>query len=267
MLSNFHTHTVFCDGDSECEEIVLSALEKGFDAIGFSGHAYTDFDTSYCIKDLDGYFAEIARLKDKYAKDIEIYAGLEEDAYCPCDRSSVEYIIGSCHYVTKNGKYYPVDCDADTFKECIEVFGGDTLAFADSYYSNFCSYIHSRKPDIIGHFDLITKYEERIGPMLLCDPAYNALAEKYIALAAGSGCIFEINTGAMSRKARTSPYPAPNLLAVLKKLDAPIILSADSHHASTIDCAFEDTKAMLYDTGFRYLWTISRGEFVKYPIK
>ena len=44
MLTNYHTHTTFCDGKSTVEEIVLSALAKGFDAIGFSGHGFTTFD-------------------------------------------------------------------------------------------------------------------------------------------------------------------------------------------------------------------------------
>ncbi len=38
MIANFHTHTVFCDGRNTPEEVVLSAIEKGFSAIGFSGH-------------------------------------------------------------------------------------------------------------------------------------------------------------------------------------------------------------------------------------
>ena len=63
MISNFHTHTVLCDGKSSPEEVVLSAIEKGFSSLGFSGHAPTDFDQSYCLKDLDAYIAEISALK------------------------------------------------------------------------------------------------------------------------------------------------------------------------------------------------------------
>ena len=28
MLSNYHTHTTFCDGKNTAEEVVLSAIEK-----------------------------------------------------------------------------------------------------------------------------------------------------------------------------------------------------------------------------------------------
>lgn len=34
MLVNYHTHTKFCDGENTPEELVLYAIDKGFDAIG-----------------------------------------------------------------------------------------------------------------------------------------------------------------------------------------------------------------------------------------
>ena len=266
MLSNFHTHTVFCDGDNTAEEMVLSAIEKGFDALGFSGHGYTDFDLSYCIKDTEGYMAEINRLKEKYKKDIEIYLGLEEDAYCPCDRSQFDYIIGSCHYAKVQGKHYAIDSGAEYFRTCLELFGGDPVALAENYYGYFVDYILKRKPDIVGHFDLITKFDELGESIFLSNPQYNALAEKYIEKAARSGCIFEVNTGAISRGVRTSPYPAVNLLRVLKRENAPITLSADTHNKDTIDCAFEETRHMLYDLGFRQICSLKGGEWKQFPI-
>ena len=80
MLSNFHTHTLLCDGKSTPEEVVLSAIEKGFSSLGFSSHAPTDFDKSYCLKDVEEYLSTIRTLKEKYQKDIQIYVGIEEDA-------------------------------------------------------------------------------------------------------------------------------------------------------------------------------------------
>ena len=62
MLTNFHTHTVFCDGKNTPEEMVLSAIEKGFTALGFSGHGLTGFDPGYCLRDIAGYRAEVLRL-------------------------------------------------------------------------------------------------------------------------------------------------------------------------------------------------------------
>lgn len=266
MISNFHTHTVMCDGKSTPEEVVRSAIEKGFDAIGFSGHGFTDFDDTYCMQDTDGYISQLKVLRERYKKDIEIYIGVEEDAGHPVDRSKFDYILGSSHYFCVNGQYYSVDHSPETFQKCLEVFDYDVLVMAENYYSHFCSYILSRKPDIVGHFDLITKFDELGESRFLQNPAYNKLAEGYVAEAAKSGCIFEVNTGAICRGMRTTVYPSENLLYVLKKSGTRLILSSDSHAASTLDFYFDEAKAYLRDMGFRELYTLRNGEFVPYAI-
>lgn len=266
MLSNFHTHTQFCDGRNTAEEMVLSAIEKGFDALGFSGHGYTDFDLTYCMKDLPGYFGELQRLREKYRDKIEIYIGVEEDAFHPADRTQYDYIIGSSHYLCSDGIYYPIDSNFEGFQECLAVFQGDVLAMAEQYYTAFCQYIAARKPDIIGHFDLITKYDEIGTSMFLHNEQYARLAESFIEKAAGSGCIFEVNTGAMARQLRSAPYPNENLLYILKRVGARLILSSDCHRKDALDYAFEDTKKYLRDIGFRSLMTIRKGGFAEYEI-
>ena len=73
--NNFHTHTKYCDGKNTPEEMVLSAIELGFDSLGFSGHAYTEFDLSYCMTpgETEKYISDIYALKKKYAGRIDIY--------------------------------------------------------------------------------------------------------------------------------------------------------------------------------------------------
>lgn len=266
MLSNLHTHSVFCDGKNTLEEMVISAIEKGFCSLGFSGHAYTDFDLSYCMTDTDSYIKEVLRLKEKYKKDIQIYLGTEEDSTYLVDRTKYDYIIGSSHYFNVNGKYLDVDLDYDSFKSALKIFGDDVCALAENYYSNFCEYIIKRKPDIIGHFDLITKFDELDTSLFLSNKKYNKIAEKYITKAAESDCIFEVNTGAISRGYRTSVYPSENLLHILKKNESKIILSSDSHSADSLDFKFDETKVFLRQIGFKHLYTLFNGEFIKYEI-
>ncbi len=263
MLSNFHTHTTFSDGKNTVEEVVVSAIEKGFSAIGFTDHGYTDFDLSYCIKDLKGYIEEVNRLKEKYSNKLQIYLGLEEDGSCLSNRSFYEYIIGSLHYFKIDGKYYPIDSSYQGFKNCLNLFDNDLIKMANNYYSTFCDYVIKRKPEIIGHFDLITKYDEKDGGVLLNNKEYNLLAEKYLNSLIKTGSLFEVNTGAISRGYRTKPYPNENLLYILKKNDVGIILTSDSHTASNIDFAFEETKKYLKDVGFDGTYTIKDNKFTK----
>lgn len=266
MLGNFHTHTTFCDGKNTPEEIILAAIDKGFTAIGFSGHGYTEFDLRYCMKDTAGYVQEIRRLQEKYKNKIQVYLGIEEDAFQPADRSQFDYIIGSSHYFHVNNAYLPIDSNYDYFKKCLEAFHYDIPLLAEMYYSNFVHYIQTRKPDIIGHFDLITKFDELDTSLFLQNDAYNKIAEKYVSSACESPCIFEFNTGAIARGLRTSGYPGENLLRILQKHGGRIILASDSHSADTLDYGFSEAKAFLKNIGFTQLYTLYNHEFISYNI-
>lgn len=263
MLSNLHTHSIFCDGVNTPEEIVLAAIEKGFCSVGFSGHGYTDFDLRYCMKDTGAYRAEINRLKVKYKQDIQIYLGAEEDAFCPVKRTDFDYVIGSSHYYCVGGQYYPIDSSYEYFQKCMALFNNDPVAMAHAYYQPFCKYIQQRKPDIVGHFDLITKFDELDTSLFLENDAYHHTAEEYMQYAANSGCLFEVNTGAISRNFRSGPYPYENLLQVLRRNGNGVVLSSDSHAIDTLSFGFEDMKKYLKDMGFTCTYILYNGEFVK----
>ena len=262
MTSNLHTHSVFCDGKNTPDEIILAAINKGFSSIGFSSHAYTDFDLRYCMKDTEGYISEINRLKEKYRNDIEVYLGVEEDAYCPVQRSDFDYIIGSSHYYYVDGVNYPIDSSPDHFKRCLEVFNYDVPRMAEDYFANFCNYINRRKPDIVGHFDLITKFDETGDSLFLKNPKYRKIVEGYTERVADSGCLFEVNTGAISRGYRRDPYPAENLLYIMKNHSTRLVLASDSHSIDTLDYGFAEAKNMLRDIGFKEIYHLHGGRFV-----
>lgn len=266
MLTNLHTHTTLCDGNNTPEEVVLAAIDAGFTAIGFSGHGYTPYDLSYCIRDTDAYIATIKALRQKYAGQIEIYLGIEEDAFAPVDRSQFDYIIGSAHYFLCDGTYYPIDSDYDCFSTCLQVFDFDVLRLAETYYDTFCRYIQSRKPDIVGHFDLITKFDEVEQSRFLHNNAYFDIADRYMRQALQNDVIFEVNTGAISRGYRTAPYPHERLLHTILKQGGKITLSSDSHAADTLACHFTETKELLREVGFDGVYVLRRGRFEKIAI-
>ncbi len=263
MKANYHTHTTFCDGKNSPEEIVRFAIEDGFNAIGFSGHGYTSFDQRYCMKDTCGYISTITALKEKYRDKIQIYLGVEEDAFHPVNRDDFDYIIGSSHYFCIDNQYYPIDSSFDYFKKCLEVFDGDVLRLSETYYDSFCNYILNRKPDIVGHFDLITKFDEIDSMRFLNNPDYLKIAEKYMQVVASCDVIFEINTGAISRGFRSRPYPHENLLHILRKNDGKIMLSSDCHDAKTLAFNFDETKLFLRDIGFDCIYTIYNSRLEK----
>ena len=114
----------------------------------------------------------------------------------------------------------------------------------------------------MGHFDLITKFDEQ-NHQYLENESYRKLAREALTEALLSDSYFEVNTGAISRGYRSLPYPSEDLLHTLKKEGGKLILSSDSHAAGTIDCYFEEARAMLKDIGFQYIYALYNGEFVK----
>ncbi len=264
MLNNFHCHTCLCDGKNTPEEMVITAIHKGFTALGFSGHAPTSFGEEFGMKNVQEYIKCINHLKEKYKNQIQIYLGIEEDALNPIEnREAFDYIIGSNHFIKKGETVLPLDLSIEGFKECLRLFDNDVVAFADSYYSTFCDYILKYKPDIIGHFDLITKFDEQDNYRLLDNKKYNNLAEKYLKSLLKTDSIFEINLGAMARGYRISPYPAVNLLKILKRKKAKIIVSSDAHNAENLDFAFAETEGFLQKFGFKHIYTLEDNKFVK----
>ena len=172
-------------------------------------------------------------------------------------------MIGSSHYFCVNNEYYPIDSDYEFFKKCLEVFNHDIAMLSATYYETLCEKIEKKKPDIIGHVDLITKFDEVDAPIFLCNEIYLKLADKYISRMIDENIIFEVNTGAIARGIRTVPYPHERLLHIIKKRGGHITLSSDSHQLSTLVFEFEETKKMLKNIGFEHIYTLYDYSFKK----
>ena len=151
-------------------------------------------------------------------------------------------------------------------QDCLRAFGKDIEAISESYYSAFAEYLTWRRPDVVGHFDLLTKYDEMGERYFLGNPTHDRIAEHFIERVAREGMLFEVNTGAIARGYRTSPYPSVNLLRKIKDSGAPITLTSDCHNAEYLDCHFRETKSMLYDIGFRETVVLYNHKFTKMPL-
>lgn len=68
-LTNYHSHSLYCDGRAGMEDFVRFALSEGFTSYGFSSHAPLPFSTAWTMEwdIMDDYLSEFHRLKEKYA--------------------------------------------------------------------------------------------------------------------------------------------------------------------------------------------------------
>lgn len=253
---DFHIHSTFCDGKDRPEDIINRAIDMGLEKIGFSSHSYTPFDDGYCMneKDTDDYLAEIKRLKVKYQDKIKVYCGIEKDYYSDTDTSDFDYVIGSVHYVKKNDMYLSVDLSQEDFISNVnKYYNSDYYAFAKDYYDVLSDVYNKTKCNIIGHFDIITKFNEASKLFDENDEKYKTLALNCVDKLIENDVVFEVNTGAMSRGYRSKPYPADFILKHILNKGGKFCISSDAHSKENLCYKFDDTIRVLEELGINEL--------------
>lgn len=265
-MQNLHTHTTLSDGIDTPEAMINHAIMQGLSEIGISDHAKTDFLLSY-EPDTDKYLDTIRPLKEKYKDKIEVFLGLEMDYYSKghADPRDFDYVIGSVHlFKGKDGKMISYDSDPEKSIRFIkEDFGGDPYKYARAYFDNVADLVNRFDFDIVGHFDVLTKYVEKYD----CFFDTGSLVYQNMALEALHAVrekreIFEMNTGAISRGWRTSPYPESFLLKEMRRLDCKMILSSDCHNGKYLTCHFNEARELLKAAGFTEIYEFKNGAFV-----
>lgn len=239
-MFDLHMHTIWSDGTNTAEEMVQEAIRKGLETVGISDHSSGD-PCGMTLEQSVDYRAEIAALKEKYAGQIRVLCGLERD-YFTDDFADYDYTIGSVHWLAMpDGHHVPVDYMAEKLREGADkYFGGDFYALAEAYYAMMAKVVEVTKCDIIGHFDLITKFIEQ-------DPAFDTNHPRYVKAwqqAADellkTGKPFEVNTGAISRGYRTTPYPAKEIRDYIREHGGKLIMSSDAHAKENIAFRFDE---------------------------
>ncbi len=239
-MTDLHVHTFFCDGRDSPEDMVLSAVSKGVKRLGAVVHSYVPFDVMSCVplEKVEDFVYEISLLKKKYRDEIELYCGIEADLYSQQDLSPFDYSIGSVHYLKQGEKYIAIDDTPEILKDMIdEYYGGDSVACAADYFKTV-SLLAEKKPDIIGHFDLIKKFSSLI-PIDEDDPKYRAAWMEAADTLLKLKVPFEVNTGGISRGWTSEPYPSKEIAQYILSHGGRLILSSDAHRKEDIAYGFD----------------------------
>lgn len=251
---NLHTHTTYCDGRHTPEEMVQTALEKGYGSLGFSGHSYVPYSdyAGICRERHEAYLQEIRRLKEVYADRLKIYLGMEVDMCTDADLTGYDYLIGSLHYLKMGQEYVCFDENAGEVQRIIDCyFGGDGEAYMREYFRQLADLPKYGKFDFIAHFDLIAKHAESANLFAYDSDEYLRCASETAEALLPHIPFFEVNTGAMSRGYRTTPYPSPRIIRMLKNLGFRAVITTDCHDRAKLDFGVAEAKAYLESAGFR----------------
>ncbi len=280
---NYHTHSLLCDGKDTLEEMVKAAIDKGFDSLGFSGHSYTAYDESYCMtkEGTKEYISEISHLKEKYSGQIEILCGIEQDFGSDEPTVGYDYVIGSVHALFplatsesqdnfhgyNRKQYFYVDYHYEDIENAVNgYFKGDQYAFCQHYYDMVSILPQVTNCNIIGHFDLLTKFSQQHRWFDENHPKYIDAVNKALDKLVPQNVIFEINTGAIAKKLRTTPYPSPWILEGIAQRGGQIMINSDCHNKDFLDCEFDNALKLAKSCGFDTVKKIIKGEFINVEI-
>lgn len=250
-LKDFHVHTCFCDGENTPEEMIFAALDVGMSTIGFVAHSHTNFDECACasIEATDQYEEEVRTLAMEFGEQIDILCGIEQDYYSTEPTERWDYVIGSVHYLPErhhasepDGEdHLSFDDTEEMLQQAIdEQYSGDVYSLCEDYYRLVADVVRQTGADIIGHFDLVAKFNkggegQKAGKYFdEGHPRYVAAWQKAADALLETGRPFEINYGAVISGRRTEPFPGPAIRKYLADRGAEFIFSSDAHSVDAL---------------------------------
>jgi len=266
---DLHTHSSFCDGEDAPEAFVLSAIEKGMNVIGFSAHSPMPFEAEGAMStdSVARYREEILRLREKYRGQISVFLGLEQDYYAADPAIGYDYLIGSVHCLRMGDEYVFLDRSAEELREAVKrYFGGDVYRLASHYYQLVAELPSRTGCDIIGHFDLIAKFNKDGSFFDENDPRYLRAAMDALDALLEQNVLLEINSSDAVAGLRKIPYPAPLFLHRIAERRGRVLLSSDAHRAENLLAGFLNSVRIARAAGLGSVWTLSEAGWKSCPL-
>lgn len=280
LLANYHVHSDYCDGKNTLEEMVVAGIAAGFVSMGLSSHFPLPFLNDWTMEEtkLDAYFNEVLSLKEKYASKIELYLGMEIDYFV--DRQDVrelakdvmprlDYTIMSIHTlgVTYGDDVSYIDDSQEDFAIGLKkYYRNDVQAFVKDYYQGIAKMVSMYQPDIIGHIDLIKKYNQDNFFFNENETWYQEIVKQCLDSIGATRTRMEINTGANNRGLRVGRYPSDWMIPEMVKRNIPITIGGDSHSIEGIAYDYIETEKYLLDSGYKKYWILKKGRWETQPL-
>ena len=278
MKTNYHTHCSLCDGIADPETIVLKAIEKGFDILGFSSHSPLEGEEwTLSVDGVEEYVRQISVLKDNYRDRITLLVGMERD-FLPVDPVwpvrewkgiKLDYVIGSVHaiWVEAEKRFYSIDGpEGDVTYLINSVYGGDPRKMVEAYYDALTLMVSRETMDFVGHLDVVKKRNRSMGFLNEDESWYQNKVEQVLDRIAEKGLRIEINTGGISRGATDDFYPSRPVLKRCFLKGIPIVINSDSHDPEHLDGEFPLAAEAVKEAGYKEHWILDRTGWRAVPL-
>lgn len=136
---------------------------------------------------------------------------------------------------------------------CLEFFGGDWYALTRAYFELEAQVYDRTHCSFVGHFDLVTRFNDRTHDFDETDPRYTGPALEAMEQLVEQGVPFEINCGGVNRGRKAELYPRRELLYALHDFGGEILINSDAHQAEKLDGGFDVAIATAIECGFTHV--------------
>ena len=257
IRQNLHMHSTFDDGRDSCKEMLEACRRAGMTSAGVSLHSPMPFRNTWSPDRVRPFVDEMNGLKGTMG-DFSVFAGIELDVLAAPEipLAAFDYVIGAVHHLPIHDIPPAVDGSPEQTEVLLAHFGGDAQEVAVRYYEQMIRLAEHPSVDIVAHFDLFTKFDEKHHFFDPDAPRVREAALRALRAVTRAGKIVEVNTGAISRGWRTSPYPARSLLCALREMGGRVTIGSDAHACAGVACAFPEAEALVRACGFSELWQL-----------
>lgn len=263
MKADYHLHCQFSNDSSyPMEDVILDAIEMGLDEICFTDHVdygvkfdvtpETEKDIPKSLRNVDypQYFAEIARLKEKYKDKIAIKAGLEFGVQMHTlqiyhelkEKWPLDFALLSVHEIDELEFFRYTYQEGKTQQQYNEGYYRELLKLVQNF-QDYC---------VLAHMDLIVRYDKQgVYPFEKVKDLITEILK--VVIANGKG--IEINTSSI-RYGLSDTTPSRAILKLYHDLGGTIItIGSDSHRPGDLGSGILQAKQILKEIGFKQFCT------------
>lgn len=264
FLSNYHTHSQYCDGKDPLKSYVEKAEKLRYTQLGFSSHSPLPFENNFSIKEeqVANYVEEINLLQQKTtltlltSLECDFVPGINKPFDYFRQKYNLHYIIGGVHLVRptdREGIWFIDGPEREVYdKGLATLFDNNVRKAVTTFWEQTFEMLETEHIDIIAHLDKIKMhnqhrfFEEN-------DAWFKVLADKALQLIKQKNVILEINTRGWYKKRYDGFFPGTRLLCEARKLDIPVVISSDAHKADDLGQYCDEAWKELQRCGYDHL--------------
>ncbi|MDR3294601.1 MAG: histidinol-phosphatase HisJ family protein [Clostridiales Family XIII bacterium] len=250
-MNDYHTHSSFSDdSNTPMEDMIRQAASLGIREYAVTDHYDPDYpNRNFPFEiDFEDYFETLGRLGEKYKSSIRLIKGLEigiqhgkslEKCLAAANAGPYDFLLGSFHCAEGVELHEKRFFRGRTPEESYRAFYGYMLECLKQY----------KDYDVLGHFNVIDRYADRIVP----DDNYWDLVRAIMQLLVDDGKGIEINTSCFRYNMGGRTTPTEAMLKLYVDMGGEIVTTgSDAHRPKDVGHMLRRAEEMILRAGLKH---------------